>query len=223
MLRLLPFCFLLFICSSIRAEKIPKMVYCKGGLYINDKIHFGDTLEIRYWLKNMGDTAFEGRIITNMNTNWNDSVALDTSVALIINPGDSVEITQKYNTGTSYFLNGETTVIVIWPTGDGTKSLFPPSRLKELTLTDDEAGIAVKNDLNRIRFYPNPATSFLYVQDFEKYQGCSISLIDASGRTYTLQSFSGRVDINRVPAGVYFLSVASKKGVLANSKVIILK
>jgi hypothetical protein len=199
------------------------MVYCKGGLEVNDKIHFGDTLAVNYWLKNAGDTAFEGYIITNMNTNWNDSVVLDTSVKVVINPGDSVEINQKYATATPHFMNGETTVIVIWPTGDGTKSSFPPMRLKELTLKDDQTGVAMENELNRIRIFPNPASSFFHIRDFEKYQGRSIRLFDGSGRIYTLQTSSGRVDITGIPPGVYFLRIEAETGSFTNTRLVILR
>jgi hypothetical protein len=146
---------------------------------------------------------------------------LDTSAKVVINPGDSVEVTQKYQTATSHFLNGETTVIVIWPTGDGTKSSFPPLRLKELTLTDDPSGVAKKNELNRIRIYPNPASSFFYIENPEKYQEHSVRLFDVNGRMYTLQSYSGKIDISAIPSGTYFLRITSKKGETATARVVI--
>ena len=61
----------------------------------------------------------------------------------------------------------------------------------------------------KVRFYPNPVSTFLYVEDLERYQ--TVDLYDLNGRIMTsfdLNSATSSINMESFPQGIYLLRLS---------------
>ena len=71
---------------------------------------------------------------------------------------------------------------------------------------------------SHIKLYPNPATTMLYLeipQEIRLEKGTTVVLMDAMGRVVkVVEPLVGttKIDIQRVPAGIYFFSIREQEG-----------
>ena len=125
---------------------------------------------------------------------------------------------------------GPTGNVVTTPANPGSILEFtyvPPSGLRNGNAVATNATVAEVLDNRSIDVYPNPATTYIVVYNYEDVQGRTIELMDLGGRMVKkvqVTSMATRIETGKVSNGLYILKVLDKKGKLLRlEKVVINK
>lgn len=123
------------------------------------------------------------------------------------------------NSLTTHFgIGDETTIdqiIVRWPSGI-VDLIESPDSNTTLNLREGDNELSVADNLSTIfRLYPNPATSSFTIDNLNvSSEGNNVRIFDITGKTVLSQSLEGYdqqdIDITRLTAGVYFVSVGEQ-------------
>jgi len=126
--------------------------------------------------------------------------------------------------------SGPTGNVVTTPANPGSILEFtyvPPSGTRNANTVATNARVAEVLDNRTIDVYPNPATTYIVVYNYEEVQGRSIELMDMGGRMVKkvqVTAMATRIETGKVSNGLYILKVLDKKGKLLRlEKVVINK
>ena len=72
---------------------------------------------------------------------------------------------------------------------------------------DGRQSSAIKENVERIEIYPNPAINFVNIHDINLSHKSKISAIDHRGNTFSLESKSSGINISGLPTGLYHIVV----------------
>ena len=185
------------------------------------------------YVVNRGDSAYVGEVSAWMMTDKNTTPKLLDKQTIKQNkplmPGDSVEMTAKFDVLNSYFAKGSN-IVVIWPTGTTVKtidSLKTPLEVEgdttapqDTTTDTTTTGIWKKTiALGGVSLYPNPATERLYLKVPQGQQAARLEIYDISGKTMrvlgreeVLECAATGLSVQGWPAGMYTCAVHFSDG-----------
>ena len=81
-------------------------------------------------------------------------------------------------------------------------------------------------DTKQLTFFPNPATDHVYVQLEKAFRDARVDIIDADGRTITLDRFEVitdellRVDLSELPPGTYVVRITAHDWIYVHQVVV---
>ncbi|MGZ5242516.1 MAG: T9SS type A sorting domain-containing protein [Bacteroidia bacterium] len=188
-----------------------------------DTVRLGDSLAVKYNIKNTGDSIYTGVITTSLRTNF-EKTPLTSSAPRTVEPGKSILILAKFKIAPPYFQENKKSIIVIWPTGTG--NVIHSDSLRKTVTTI--AALSVReqnNDLSRVRFYPNPAQNFV---NFEISNSSplikKITLTDLSGRILYVKlsdfTTTGYINLEAYNAGIYLINIVFADFRMSNYRLI---
>ncbi|RYD82569.1 MAG: T9SS type A sorting domain-containing protein [Sphingobacteriales bacterium] len=175
-----------------------------------DTIKLGDTLTVKFEIRNNGDVKYSGVIVANMRTSL-EAAPLTRQETRTIEPGKSTSIQVKFKTVKPYFQQGKKSIIVIWPTGTGT--VIRGDTLRKTVTTIGILSVNdTRNNLSHVRFYPNPTQNIIYYEiQKPELQIKKISVSDLQGRVIQTEPkhFSALLymDLSAYKTGMYFINI----------------
>jgi hypothetical protein len=97
------------------------------------------------------------------------------------------------------------------------ENILKPSGDEALALTFGWENVIISSVLNpgqvnKLQFYPNPATDEIHFQGFDPSANGTVSVIDATGRIYTSAALTEKLDVRSIQQGVYYLRVTLETG-----------
>jgi hypothetical protein len=218
--------FILFfiIASNYGLAQNAYFEFGKSHVEMQTKVEGDSTLAFYYVVKyhaGSSGNAFNGYIRTDYITGKNsvpsksiDSVNVANDVfGGQMNDGDTAKIYGHIRVNDIYFRNGNNNLIVIWPTGgkNGSRIYCSDSvtYFKNITISGLTGLASDKNDLNSIRIFPNPTSSYLNLQITDlSLKPRLLRILDISGKeVYNVQGNPGRIDVSSLKNGSYFLIV----------------
>jgi hypothetical protein len=172
----------------------------------SDTVAAGSSETYDVWIKNYGPGVLNDQVGIHTGV-WDslstgiDSINYFSAGNLLINPGDSalVTLTANYNVDSSNYRYG-IDVIVIWPYAP---SAMTADSLQFTVYIMDVTGIGNLDVNNLIKFYPNPSSEFISI---DNSTGVSIELVniyDLSGKLVSASKGETLINIQNLSAGMY--------------------
>ena len=171
-----------------------KKIIAAGSAYNGSN---NDALLLGFTFKGKVDSSFgyNGRIFTdfNLHNEFIYAAGLQTDGKIVVsgvttdNLGNDKIFAARYNSGT------------------GSGPLKPTSSAEKLI---------AKSVLSKIIISPNPANDILNISGFQPLISKHIYIMDITGRvlqTFTTSAINYSCNVNRLPAGVYFISIEESK------------
>jgi PQQ-dependent dehydrogenase (s-GDH family) len=124
------------------------------------------------------------------------------------------------------------------PTGGVTTTPANPGSILEFTYEPQQGARAINELIVQTKIpedtknksldvYPNPASTFIVVYDYENVQSRNAELIDLGGRSVKKQALvnlATRLNVHNIPNGLYILRITDKSGkIIRTEKIIIQK
>ncbi len=145
----------------------------------------------------IGDSAFIGQEISNLNCNWyqlpgNVQIATNTSGIYVKPTAPATYVVEQNLCGTVTY---DTVFVMVSPTG------IVSSNIVE----------------NNLKIYPNPTNSILNIIDSKKQlQNSTIEIKNYLGQVVLSSPFTSQINLSNLSVGMYFLTIQDK----SNSKTI---
>lgn len=137
------------------------------------------------------------------------------------NAPNTLQVTHVFTTDNDLSIGDN--VVVVWPRiGNGVN---PPQEVLNpktvvITLVEPNGVRELIKERKRI-FYPNPASSILYLMDELKIEIKQISIYDALGKHVDTSHGSTPIDVSNLPTGMYFIHAETQSGMLISDKLIV--
>lgn len=192
---------------------------CSGASYTfpDGSVQNNITAPVTYTSQLASSQGCDSTVVTNLSV-----VQIDDSVSVIIAPSEMLMASQANATYQWLDCNNN-----LAPISNATTQTFSPSVSGSYAVaitfngcTDTSAcynatvvGLEISNSLS-INVYPNPAREQVRVASGQILNG-QIHLLDIRGKTlgsYPVEGSETVIDLQLVPAGIYFLKVTSEEG-----------
>jgi hypothetical protein len=182
----------------------------------SDTVVAGSSETYDVWIKNYGPGVLNDQVGIHTGV-WDslstgiDSINYFSAGNLLINPGDSalVTLTANYYVDSSNYRYG-IDVIVIWPYAPSAITL---DSMQFTVYIMDVTGISNLDVSNLIKFYPNPSTEFISIDNTTGSSVETVNIYDLSGKLILVSKNETIVNIQNLSAGMYQADItfANKK------------
>ena len=175
-------------------------------------VNFGDTVSLKVYIKNYGNTAYNGWVNLIANRDTTGGVLCDSmSVSLNLQPNDSSASVLTFTPGpggNAFKSGGNGNTIVVWPfivTG----TALPGDSVRPILWINDVNSVH-EFEKNQFKIYPNPATQTLTIVPFEKTIYKNIIIYDVFARKIKELKFQEIVDVSELSSGSYWIIINSE-------------
>ncbi len=204
----------LFILANIVCSAQAKLGMGKSYIFSpNDTVASITTVSITTHIYNKGNAVFTGTfaIIIKLDT-LSALVPVSTNLNSLstatINPGDSIFVVNSFTptAGTNgWRTSGNGNTIVVWPISSGIQTV---DSLRSQLVILDPVGI-YEEGTSSFMFYPNPATSQIYIKQPNGIRFKDIIIYDVLSQEVKKSIYSECIDIKELQSGSYWILISS--------------
>lgn len=213
MKRLILFIALIFSAFFTNAQVNLGMSQAIIGL--PDTVNYGDTANIRVYVKNYGPSTFTGDIVlyTAVDTGTGLNITnIDTSLYNTSNfqQGDSLQAVLPQDFSNPQY-DYKRNIVVIWPSA--INAITQDSVTDSVYVLDPTGVKQVILHENFLKIYPNPSSDELNLQpeDLGKEFFEEIRILDLEGREIRKMKYEDLISLKGLKSGIYYLEIRSKK------------
>lgn len=177
-------------------------------------VTYSTPVSMTIYVKNTGNTAFNGSISVNAKRDtiggvFCDSISITTLLPFL--PGDSLQGTLSFTPtpgATGFKVAGNGNTIVVWPFASG---VVLGDSLRNTLWINDASGIK-EMEPSLFQLFPNPATNFLNIKPIKPFNYKKIIIYDMFAKKIKELSYSEIIDVSELKSGYYCIIISSETG-----------
>lgn len=175
-------------------------------------VNFGDTVSLRVYIKNYGNSPFNGWINLIANRDTTSGVFCDSmNVILNLLPNDSVSSVLTFTPGpgpNAFKSGGNGNTIVVWPIITNGSGINGDS-VRPVVWINDVASV-FEFEKNQFKIYPNPVIHDLTIKALIGNNYKNIIIYDVFARKVKELSFKETINVSELNAGSYWMIINSE-------------